>query len=65
MYRFRITDEPFARGYLECPLENKYIRTGKILLNLQGGESSLKVNRPMGNARGGIGYSLTILYLSA
>ena len=32
MYRFRITDEPFARGYLECPLENKYIRTGHAFI---------------------------------
>ena len=29
MNRFTITDEPFARGYLESLSESKYIRTGE------------------------------------
>ena len=32
MYKFRITDEPFARGYLECPSDSKYIRTGHAFI---------------------------------
>ncbi len=28
MYNFKIKDEPFARGYLSCDSESKYIRTG-------------------------------------
>jgi len=28
MYNFKITDEPFARGYLGCDSESKFIRTG-------------------------------------
>ncbi len=28
MYNFKITDEPFARGYLSSDSESKYIRTG-------------------------------------
>ncbi len=29
MYDFRITDEPFAIGYLKCESDSKYVRTGK------------------------------------
>ena len=28
MYNFKITDEPFARGYLGCDSDSKFIRTG-------------------------------------
>ena len=28
MYNFKITDEPFARGYLSCDSDSKFVRTG-------------------------------------
>lgn len=32
MYKFQISDEPFARGYLECTSESRHIRTGHAFI---------------------------------
>ena len=32
MYTFKITDEPFARGYLECPESSIHLRTGHAFI---------------------------------
>jgi len=47
MYKFRINDEPFARGYLSTDSASKYIRTGNAFLQAAK-EMDISINSEIG-----------------